>query len=166
MAVVDAKEHAAAVRKRGAGAQLRLGEGFTKIFTDAHHFTGRSHLRTEGRVDAGEFVEREHGRLHEALRHGQDSGYQASGEMCEIAQLFAGHQSDSDLGERHSGSLGDERYGARGARVDFEHVDRRVLDRVLHVHQADNIQRFREAHSVVFDGGEILAAERMRGQHA
>jgi hypothetical protein len=32
--------------------------------------------------------------------------------------------------------LGDEGHGARGARVDFEHVDHAVLDRVLHVHQA------------------------------
>ena len=32
--------------------------------------------------------------------------------------------------------LGDERHGARGARIDLEHVDVAVLDGELHVHQA------------------------------
>ena len=38
-----------------------------------------------------------------------------------------------------------ETYGTvRDARIHFEHVQVAVLNRVLHVHEADDVQRFRE----------------------
>ena len=44
---------------------------------------------------------------------------------AEVRQLRAGHDARADLGDRHAGRLGDERHGARGARIDLQHVDRR-----------------------------------------
>ncbi len=58
-----------------------------------------------------------------------------------VFQRLAGHDAGGDLGDRRADGLGDEGHGARGARVDLEHIDRAVLDRVLHVHQAADIER-------------------------
>ena len=59
--------------------------------------------------------------------------------QIEIRELLAGHQPCGDPGHRHADHLGDERHGARCPRIDFEHVDRAVLDGVLNVHQADDV---------------------------
>jgi hypothetical protein len=56
-------------------------------------------------------------------------------------QLLAGHDRAAILAIGQADGLGDEGHGARGARVDFEHVDLAVLDRELHVHQADDVER-------------------------
>ena len=71
-----------------------------------------------------------------------------------------------DLGDRQADHLGDERHRARGARVDFEHVDVAVLDGVLHVHQAADVERQRERAGLPFELGDGLGVERMRRQRA
>ena len=64
--------------------------------------------------------------------------------QLEVGELLAGHDARCDLGDRRADHLGDEGHRARGARVDFEHVDLAVLDRVLHVHQADDVEAERQ----------------------
>ncbi len=46
-----------------------------------------------------------------------------------VGEGFAGHHPRGDLGDRDAGRLGDKGNGARGARVDLEHIDIAVLDR-------------------------------------
>ena len=70
------------------------------------------------------------------------------------------------LGDRQAGRLGDERHGAAGARVDLEHVDLAVLDRVLHVHQADDLQRLGHRLGLALDLGQDLGRQRMGRQRA
>ena len=69
--IVDADEDRALFGQRAAGADLRFQERLAEVHADAHHFAGGAHLRSERRIDAGEFVEREDRRLHEVLRHGE-----------------------------------------------------------------------------------------------
>ena len=62
--------------------------------------------------------------------------------QVEVSQFFAGHDAGADFGDGYTGGLGDERHGAGGAGVDFEDVDEVVLDGVLDVHQADDVECF------------------------
>ena len=55
---------------------------------------------------------------------------------------------------------------ARGARVDLEHVDVAVLDGVLHIHQAADLERERERARLALEFGDDARAERMRRQRA
>ena len=48
--------------------------------------------------------------------------------QAETRERRADHQLRGDLGDRHADRLGDEGHGARGARIDLEHVDVAVLD--------------------------------------
>ena len=58
------------------------------------------------------------------------------GLSLKLAKALARHDPRGDLGDRLADHLGDEGHGARGARIDLEHIDRVVLDRELHIHQA------------------------------
>jgi hypothetical protein len=96
----------------------------TRKSVEADDLAGRAHLRAEQDIDAGEAGEREDRFL--------------DGDMVELArirllaieggELFTGHDAGGDLGDRRADGLGDEGHGARGARIDFEHVDVAVLD--------------------------------------
>ena len=70
-------------------------------------------------------------------------GMRSAVRPCAASDL-AGHDARRDLGERNAGGLGDERHGARGARVDLQDVDDAALDRELDVHQADHVERLGE----------------------
>ena len=84
----------------------------------------------------------------------------------ERLQRLAGHQAGGDLGDRQAGRLGDERHGAAGARIDLEHVDLAVLDRELHVHQADDLQRLGQRLGLALDLGDDLGRQRIGRQRA
>ena len=52
----------------GSGApalSCAFSEGLAEVLAHAHHFAGGAHFRTERRIHAGKFVEREHRRFHE-----------------------------------------------------------------------------------------------------
>ncbi len=81
-------------------------------------------------------------------------------------QLLAGHDAGGDLGDRRADGLGDERHRARSARIDFEHVDRAVLDGELDVHQAADIEGLCHGFRLALQLVEHLARERARRQRA
>ena len=81
-------------------------------------------------------------------------------------ERFAGHDPCRDLGDRHAGHLGDERHRARGARIDFEHVDVAVLDGVLHVHQAADLERQSQRPRLPIKLGDRLGRQIVRRQRA
>src|SRR5207245_11536849 len=118
-------------------AELDYCNRYQEGASDAHDLAGRAHLRTEHGVDARETREREdrlfHADMAELLLL-----------QLEIRKLLAGHDPCCDLRHRRADDLGDERHGARGPRIDLEHVDLAVLDRILHVHQADDVEAERE----------------------
>ena len=57
-----------------------------------------------------------------------------------LLERLAGHHPGGQFGQRHADGLADERHRARGARVDFQHIDGVAFHGVLHVHQADHLQ--------------------------
>ena len=65
-----------------------------------------------------------------------------------------------------AGRLRDEGHGARRARVDLEHVDHAVLDRELHVHQADDVERLRHRDGLAPHLLLHLLRQRVRRQRA
>lgn len=75
-------------------------------------------------------------------------------------KLLAGHDAGGDLGDRRADGLGNKRHGTRGARVDFENVDRAVLDGVLHVHQAADLECLGKRRRLAFQFIEGFLAER------
>src|SRR3989304_5943192 len=62
-----------------SGAQLRLGERFAELLTDAHHLAGGSHLGAEDGVHSMEFREGKDWRLHAKLLDRQHSEKRTSG---------------------------------------------------------------------------------------
>ena len=95
----------------------------------------------------GEAGEREHRLL--------DADMVEAGRLeVEALERLAGHDPRRDLGDRHADHLGDERHRARGARVDFEHVDVAVLDGVLHVHQPADVERERKLAGLAVELGD------------
>ena len=75
-----------------------------------------------------------------------------------LAERLARHDAGRDLGDRQADHLGDERHRARGARIDLQHVDVAVLDGVLHVHQAADLERQRELAGLALELGDGLRA--------
>src|SRR5205814_8880658 len=116
VAIAHRDENAALERQVGAAAELRLGEGAAEIAVEPHDLAGRFHLRPEDQIDAGETGEREYRLLDRDMAVRPRAV--AAGQQRR--ELLAGHDPRRDLGDRHAGRLGDERYGARGAGVDLE----------------------------------------------
>ena len=93
-------------------------------------------------------------------------------DTCEIlgqpllGQRLPDHQPGGDLGERRAGRLREIRHRARRARIHLEHVDHVVLDRELRVHQADDVQRARDAAGVVANRGDVRLAQLERRHDA
>ena len=75
-------------------------------------------------------------------------------------KLAAGHQSRRHLGQRNAGGLAHVGNRARGARIDFQHVNRVALNGVLHVHQADDAESAGQAIGVVANVGQRGGRER------
>ncbi len=136
-----------------AAAELAFGESDIEVAVDAHHLAGRFHLRAEHGVDlVAEAREREH-RLLDADMVGA-AGLEVLRLERKAGERFAGHDARGDLGRRHAGHLGDEGHRARGARIDFEHVNVAVLDGVLHVHQAADLERQRQRAGLPIEFGD------------
>jgi hypothetical protein len=110
-------------------------------------------------VDAGEAREREHRFLNRPVLVG-------AGLEIDACQALARHDAGGDLGHRQPDHLGHERHRARGARINLQHIDVAVLDGVLHVHQAADIERNRERAGLPLKLGDGRLAERMRWQRA
>ena len=116
-------------------------------------------------IDAGEAGEREDGFLDRDMRAGCAVRLAAIGGEG-LVQRLAGHDAGGDLGDRLADGLGDKRHGARGARVDFEDVDRAVLDGELDVHQAADIQRLGQRRRLAFELVDGFGRQRVDRQRA
>ena len=121
---------------------LALREGEAERAVDAHDLAGRAHLGSEQRVDVGEPVERQHRFLHRDVAAVARRAQQTLG--AQLGERRADHHPGGDLGERHAGRLAHERHRPAGAGVRLDHEDLTVLDRVLHVEQAANVERVGE----------------------
>ena len=81
-------------------------------------------------------------------------------------ELLTRHDAGCDLGNRCADGLGDEGHGTRRARVDFQNVDGAVLDGVLYVHQAADLQRLGKRCRLTFQFIQRFGRERACRQRA
>ena len=84
---------------------------------------------------------------------------------AELRQLFPSHDARGQLGQRHGDGLRDKGDGARGARVDFEHIQLVVLDGELDVHESNDFQFAREGVGGLPHFVKHRGLERVRRQH-
>ena len=129
--ILDRDEDGAGEGHAHAGAELALGEGHVVGLVEAHDLAGRAHLGAQENVDAGEAVEGKNRFLYSDMR-------ELLRFQLEAGEGLARHHPGGDLGDRLADHLGDEGHGARGARIDLEHIDVVVLDGELHIHEADD----------------------------
>src|SRR5216684_3578113 len=150
------------------GGELRLRKGLSEVFGDAHHFAGRAHLRPEDGVYAAKLIEREDGRFDSVVIAHHELGHPANSHHRKIhaGEFGARHQARPDFSQGHAGRLADVRHRARGSWVHLENVHGFSLDAILHVHQADHVERLGQAPGVVADALEHPGREAYRGQHA
>ena len=134
VAIAHADQAHAVARQHHARGALRLRIGLAEGAAGAHDLAGRLHLRAEDRIGLRELAEREHRFLDRVVRrHALHRARPARASLRPVITRAA------ILASGTPGRLGHERHGARGARIDLEHVDDAVLDRELDVHQADDV---------------------------
>ena len=84
----------------------------------------------------------------------------------ELSQGCADHDAAGDLGQRHAGGFGDERYRAAGPRVGLDHEDLVALHGVLHIDQALDVERLGDPQRVVLDDRDGLRRKAGRRDRA
>src|SRR5207244_10125914 len=94
---------------------------------DSQHLTSRFHFRSEGNILALVAQEREDRFLHRKMLRDNLFG------EAEPGQSFSRHHFGRQFRERDTDGFAHERYGARGAWVDFEYVKVFTLERDLHI---------------------------------
>ena len=77
--------------------------------------------------------------------------------------MLAKHHPCRQLDHWHARDLGNERHGARGARIDLEYVDLSPMHHVLHVHQPAQAQVPSDPNGVVDHIFEVARVEALRG---
>src|SRR5208337_849669 len=159
VAIVGADEYSAGDGQYLSGGRLCLGESFAEVVSHSHDLAGGLHLRAEHGVHAGELAPGKDRRLHEVEISGVKVGAALDVLRQELAQFAARHQASGDLGQRDARRFRDVRHGARGARIDFDDEDLVALDGVLHVHQADNLQRAGQPEGVLANGVEHVPGD-------
>ena len=138
--------------QRVVGGGLALGEGGVEVLVDAHDLAGGAHFRAEQGVHdlalgGAEAAERQHGFLDRDGRVQRQRGAVAGFRQhlvgaAELVDGDAGADQGRGLGHLHAGGLGDERHGAGGARVGFEHVEHVGGQGELDVDQAADAHAF------------------------
>ena len=86
--------------------------------------------------------------------------------VAQLGQRGAGHDPGGHLGQLDAGGLGHERDGPGCPGVGLDHEDLVGLDRVLHVDEAPDVERVRDAAGVLLDDLDGLGRQVGRGQHA
>ena len=142
VAVAHANEHLAAARVRQlvVNRQLRLGICLGIALGDTHDLARRLHLGPQDDVGA-----RETAPGHNGFLHAEPVQLTLIARQAQARDGIARHDTRRALGQRHAGSLGDERHGTAGTRIGLNHVDGLALDGILHVDQAADPQRHRDA---------------------
>ena len=135
-------------------AKATANERSIPITSPVERISGPKH-----RIDAGEAGEREHRFLDPDM-------IELVEREIERGERFAGHHPACDLGDRLADHLGDERHRARGARIDLEHVNHAILQRVLDVHQPADVERERQLLRLLLEPRHRLGAQRARRQRA
>ena len=142
VAVAHANEHLAAARvgQLVVNRQLRLGICLGIALGDTHDLARRLHLGPQDNVGSRETTPG-----HNGFLHAEPVQLTLVARQAQARDGIARHDTRRALGQRHAGGLGNERHGTAGTRVSLDHVDGLALDGILHVDQAADSQRRRDA---------------------
>ena len=86
--------------------------------------------------------------------------------QAEGGKRLAGHDAGGDRRHRQADHLGDEGDGARGPGIDLEDMDLAILDGILDIHQADDIERPRQLRGLPLELGHRGLRQRPGRQRA
>src|SRR5215472_1796389 len=153
VAVLHGQEDLARGGQGRACRELRLDVGLAEVAVDAHDLARGLHLGAEEHVHPGELDEGEDRFLH------RDVPQLALGGQSEVDEAPAQHDLGGELGQGDADGLGDEGDGARGARVDLEHVERLVLDGELDVEEADDAELPGKRARLFLDPVDLIVAQ-------
>ena len=159
LAVPDGHKHRPALRHDRTGPQLAFGKCTPEGPVKADNFARRPHFRPEDHIDTGEPRKRENRFFH---------GNMLDLRLCQLeaGQSFPDHEAGADFGNWLANHLRHKRNGPGCARIDLKHEDNPVLDRKLHIHQPDHIQRNRHFACLAFQFRNYIGFERMRRKAA
>src|SRR5208337_3902010 len=141
--IVHGNEDAPGSRYTVTGGKLGLGKSKAKRVCNTHDLPGGLHFRTEYGVSSGKLLEGEDRGFYKEVAHRQFR------RQTEAREFAAYHEPRGNLRQRHAGGLADVRDGPGGTRIDFQDVDKPILNRILDVHQSDNIQFLGQLDSVL-----------------
>ena len=127
---------------------LRLVIGQTEGIGHTQHFAGRTHLRPEDGIDFREHIEGEDGFLDAEMMEGFTF-------QIEVRDLLSQHDLGGNPGHGNVADLGNQRNGARCARIGFQDIDHIVGDGILHIHQADDIQFVGDLARILVNGLDV-----------
>src|SRR5581483_466710 len=152
--VGDGGDHGAARGHVNAGGDHRLVEGARILGIQPHDLAGALHLRPVADVHLRQLGEGEDGRFDgDALLVRVEAGLVAL-----LPQALAQHHVRGGFDHRNAGDLAQIRHGARGARIDLQHLRGigLLINDELDVHQAAHFQAAGQqrsgAHDLIDDG--------------
>ena len=159
MRVAHADKHLAFQRQRRTGSHLAFGIGNAEIGIEPHHLARRSHLGAENNVLPDELIKRKYRLFHGPIARPNF--------LCEpkLTELCAGHHLRGELGQWFTDGFADKRNRPRRARVNLQHINNLILHRVLHVHQASDLQLARHRVRVLAHRVDGRLRKFVRRQH-
>ena len=160
ISVINRNQHAAGSGQLGLCRFFCLEECITKVCRQSKNLTGGTHFRSEYRVNLREHIEGEYRFFYTVvseflffqLRHrALASGIRQGNDIrCNLNHVDA-----ADLGYKRNGS------GCTGICLDDKYLA--VLNRILHIHQANNMQLLCDLSGVVFQSFDLLFCQSSRG---
>ena len=138
---------------------MRFGKRHAQVVIKSHDLPCGPHFRAQGDRGSRETDERENGFL-DGPEIGNDFLREA-----ELLEGFACHDQRSVLGQRHANRLRNKGNRTAGPRIYLKNVQVIILDRILDIHQANNVQLLCQRVGCLANLVEHLATQRVRGQH-
>ena len=155
-------------------AESRRGQTFEQRFrkrsSDAEHFSGALHLRSEDRIGITQFFKGEDRHLDAAVRRNR----MQTGSIAKGHQILSQHDIGRKIHHRHSGHLRNIRHRPAGPRIHFNDVQFPAEDQILNIHKTPCIhcqgQLFRDfdhaPQILVIQVVRRIDGNRVAGMHA
>ena len=149
--IFDGDEHAALFFHFVPRGNQALEQRILKAVGDAEHLAGGFHFRPELDIHIVQLFKAEHRNLDRnviPLRVEPRS-------IAHGAELLPQHAAGGKIDHRHARYLADIRHGAARTGVDFDHIDLVVINNVLDIDKAHDVQRLCKPTGVI-DNGLLL----------
>ena len=128
------EKHSPFTGNRLSGSNLGFGKSEAQRFVEAHNFACGFHFWAEEGVDIVKSIEGEYRFLHGIMIYVYFFG------KSKLAECFSCHDFCCQFGQGNPCGFADERYGPGSSRVDFKDIEDIILDCILDIHQADDLE--------------------------